>query len=317
MKERNYKTLVNRYLTNRCTPEETKQVLKWMHSPEGKAYMEQLMSKELQMIDQEIHQEISGEVVPINRPRKGKNRMGLVAVIVFLMIAGWSLMGVIQQQNEGKEAKVPMMEKVAPRGSKMRITLSDGSRVVLNAESCLSFPKHFSETSRVVYLQGEAFFEVTEDRQRPFSVVSGEITTTALGTSFNVNAYEDFKKVEVALVTGKVQVKAERMQASAMLVPGEKLAYSGRSKLTKLRFDSEKEVGWKDGWIIFENASFQEVQSTLERWYDVSIFCDKVLQRDWNYSGKFHHASLENVLENIGFARKFQFSIKNKKVNLY
>src|SRR5690606_21518010 len=113
--------------------------------------------------------------------------------------------------------------KSNPIGQKSIIQLADGSKVVLNADSELKFLDNFGQGHREIYLKGEAFFEVALDSLRPFTVYSGESVTMALGTSFNINSYDN-KKVQIQLATGKVKVIHEDKEKEPVyLDPGEEV----------------------------------------------------------------------------------------------
>ena len=110
------------------------------------------------------------------------------------------------QPEKVDSGKAAMIDKSNPRGMKTTILLSDGTKVKLNSETSLRYPEYFSDSVRIVYLKGEAFFEVERDESKPFIVISKGIRTKVLGTSFDIRAYPDEVELSVGVVEGKVQV---------------------------------------------------------------------------------------------------------------
>lgn len=217
-----------------------------------------------------------------------------------------------------------LVEKRAPLGQKLTVKLQDGSIVKINAGSRIVFPKAFHHSKREVLLEGEAFFEVTKDPERPFVIKSKDLITTVLGTSFVVKAYEDEPQVHVAVLTGKVLVESKRKSKTEdqgdklYLLPNEAITYSTENNLlAKADFSYNKSFSWKDNVLYFENVSFKEVISTLSKWYgkEFEIKMDITYQND--FSAKYDDQSLEMVLEGIGFAFGFKYNITKSKVIIY
>jgi len=221
------------------------------------------------------------------------------------------------------EHTTPVIEKIEKNtelGQKLTFHLNDGTKVVLNAGSSLIYPSHFGDKERKLKLQGEAFFEVKKDISRPFKVITGSVVTTALGTSFNINAFPSNEKIEIALITGKVSVESATQTGKSsllMLSPGEmaKVLKSDNS-ITKSLFDVDSEISWKDGLIYFKDADYDEVVSKLERWYGVNIHANKEPESKWSFSGKFEDETLENLLIALQFGHNFEYEINEKEVNL-
>lgn len=228
--------------------------------------------------------------------------------------------------NQFSEGATDAMEQFvtteSPRGQISLINLPDGSRVWLNAGSSIRYIEHFSEVARDIYLDGEAYFEVARDTTRPFTVIAGNTSTTALGTSFNINNYTDNSEVEIELLTGKVSVKSisenrTELTGEFVLQPGERATYSkGSGQFDKGNFDPAKALNWKNGIIQFENATFTEVKNTLERVYAIDISTDNKLNRTWSYNGQFSDEPLELVLKKLSLTEDFSYEIDKNKVRL-
>lgn len=158
----------------------------------------------------------------------------------------------------------------ADKGDKARIELPDGTNVVLNSASQMSYLNDFGKKNRCVQLNGEAFFKVAHDESRTFIVQVGELEVKVLGTSFNVSAYEDDEDIVVVLQEGKVGVYAQGM--SHTMIPGDKLEYNKLTqKLTTTKVNSEDYIEWIKGNLYFDKESLKNIMSTLSRIYNVEI----------------------------------------------
>ena len=153
-------------------------------------------------------------------------------------------------------------------GMEYTLTLADGTKVYLNAESKLSFPVSFKGAQRMVELSGEAYFEVAKDANHPFVIKTRDLSVKVLGTSFNLRAYEDEEVVTTTLTAGKVQVFDGRQFKD--IVPGEQVVYEKAARTMEV---SKVEVGrymaWREGKFVFRNERLEDVMKYLARWYNV------------------------------------------------
>lgn len=200
-----------------------------------------------------------------------------------------------------------------PAGKRSIITLSDSSKIFLNSESKIEYPKDFNQGERWVRLTGEAFFEVRKNG-KPFSVIANNTEIKVLGTSFNVK--EENNDLSVALVSGKVQID-DRKGNQVQLNPMEMLAIKDDGNFFKTGFDTLEITGWKDRILVFRSASFGEVKEKIENWYGVELILKGKVPRQWKYSGIYKEETLENVLRGIFITSGMQFNIDNRKVTLY
>ncbi|MAT38765.1 MAG: hypothetical protein CL946_04095 [Ectothiorhodospiraceae bacterium] len=234
-----------------------------------------------------------------------------IAIVFFLSFLGTHYLNDLDQRQADL---VHLIRKENPRGQKSTIMLPDGTKVTLNAESTISYLSGFSKTERRVQLTGEAFFEVVKDKTKPFTVETRNLLTTALGTSFNVDAYPDHEE-EVTLLTGKVKISNSRdINQSETLLPGNKATFRDGS-LEKIIESSLDHVKWKDGIIVFQSTPFEEGILELERWYGVTIEVrDLPDDPDMTFTARFENDNLANVLKTLGYALRFEFNIEGKKI---
>ena len=157
-----------------------------------------------------------------------------------------------------------------PVGGQYQLTLTDGTKVWLNAASTIKFPPAFSGDERRVMLSGEAYFEVAKDPAHPFKVLMEDSTTVAVtGTHFNINAYQNEKEQQVTLLEGSVNVS--NAINAIKLEPGTQALIQNRQITKDKVLDAEEITGWKDGLFVFHDATLESIMMQLERWYDAKI----------------------------------------------
>ena len=193
-------------------------------------------------------------------------------------------------------------EQKTPKGKQRHIVLEDGTNVWLNANSELKYAKNFSgKKNREVYLEGEAFFDISENKEKPFIVYTSGLAIKVLGTAFNVRSYADDHVVETTLVRGKVSIAsaAEDSIDQVTLLPNQQALFSKDSKTIALKeaVNTENYIAWKNGWMIFDDKPFSYIKETLERWYNVTIVMEDENSLTCAFSAKFKDKTLEEVLE--------------------
>ncbi len=241
--------------------------------------------------------------------------LGVLALALMLAV----LANIMLPQDPVQLVEAPILyeEHTAPPGVKSNLTLQDGSKVILNSGSSLRYIKNFEADQRVLELVGEAYFEVAKDSTRPFTVRTGQITITALGTSFNIKAYQK-EEIDISLLTGLVEVGSEMGQFDKVnLVPGEVLNVNlENQKIQKGQFDEEKSLAWTRKTILFDHAPIAEIIRVLENWYGVEIKFINRPKKDLLVSGLFKDQTLENVLEGLSYSARFEFEIQKDQVNI-
>jgi ferric-dicitrate binding protein FerR (iron transport regulator) len=184
------------------------------------------------------------------------------------------------------------------------IELPDGSVVTLNHNSKIDFPTEFTSDVREVFIEGEGFFDVVPNPNKPFIIHAGKANIKVLGTSFNVNAYPDNENVEVVVSTGKVQVYTEETDKASshevILDPGDKGIYVNASKeLLKLQNQDVNYIAWKTRHLIFSDTSLKEVIKQLNKLYGIEIKAVDPALEEMSYSGHFENNSIDFILEVI------------------
>lgn len=210
--------------------------------------------------------------------------------------------GQLAYHQSGRNTDAPVFNTLStPRGRQFSLYLPDGSRVWMNAATALRYPTRFSSTDRTVEIVGEAYFEVALDKSRPFFVKVGDkASVQVLGTSFNINAYENESGVYTTLIDGAVRVQNKDNSSNLILKVGELATVSDKSgKINVETADIAKVTAWKNGLFNFENESLQTVMKQLERWYDIEVVYEKGIPEIYFVGKMSRNLSLESVLKTL------------------
>ncbi|MDR1382087.1 MAG: DUF4974 domain-containing protein [Tannerella sp.] len=201
-----------------------------------------------------------------------------------------------------------------PAGQRVKVTLQDGTDVWLNAKTTLSYPTVFGDGERHVRVEGEAFFDIAEDAERPFTVSARNIKMKALGTGFNVYSYPNEPFVRVSLIEGKLNVYRTDAEAEAiMLNAGEEITAEGE-RMTRKAIAHADYFFWKDGIYSFHNEMLGDMLKKLELYYDVKIVVEDPSISRWEYTGKFRQR--EGIDEIIRMIRKIhRFKVEKDEEN--
>jgi len=178
------------------------------------------------------------------------------------------------------------------------VTLEDGTMIWLNADSKLRYPAHFDKRHREVYLDGEAYFDVMHDQERPFTVHTAHLTTTVLGTAFSVTAYNNIPVESVVVSRGKVRV-AHNNQVLGFLTPDKRVDYQvGNGKSYLSGTDATAAAAWKDGKLQFENQNMLDIAARLSRWYGYNVRFAHTGLKNCRYTASFdNHIPLNSLLK--------------------
>lgn len=202
-----------------------------------------------------------------------------------------------------------------PTGGQYNIVLADGTKVYLNAVSSIKYPTQFNGSQRMVELEGEAYFEVAKNKNKPFIVKSNNQAIEVLGTHFNVHAYDNEAVVKTTLLEGSVAVTYKNQKA--ILKPGQQSNVSDNfNKITIREVDTEAAIAWKNGRFKFDNADLKTVMKQLERWYGIKVeYRGDVSEARFN-GGTFRNKNLSEVLKVLELSN-IKFKVEGKTIIVY
>lgn len=268
------KELLNKYLEGSASDEEIREVDDWYKSFESHAGLtEQLNTDQRTALEQLLFLRISRQAgldqpeAKVIRPRF--RDWWAAAGIVLLLAAG----GIYFALNQGRthEAQSVMITETADKGNIKKIALPDGSTIWLNIDSKLRYAQ---QNDREVWLDGEGYFEITPQAGKQFLVHTGKLDVQVLGTSFNIDAYTPGEFVMVTVASGKVAVSNEKNAAITLTANQQAIYQATADKIEKYDVSATDAGAWKEGILVFKNASFRSIARKLERRYDVRIRFD-------------------------------------------
>jgi len=239
------------------------------------------------------------------------------AASVAAMLVAALFIGLFIHKND----KIPNNQFVtifSPRGEKSKVVLADSTVVWLNSESQLTYSNDFDGEMRLVTLSGEGYFDVKEDRDRPFIVKTTNADIEVYGTRFNVSSYPDEQQTETTLEEGKIGVYIVGKSNPVTVNPGQRFILNKQTGETSLKqVDTDLYTSWKENKLRFDNALFGDVVKKLERWYDVKIFLDKDLVYSERYTMCIKTESLREVMKRIKLTTPMSYKIDEEKVFIY
>jgi len=205
---------------------------------------------------------------------------------------------IYDKQGTGVDPSKVLLELTTPLGGMYQITLPDGTKVWLNAASSLKYPMSFAKNERKVTLVGEAFFEVTKDRSRPFKVLSKGQEIEVLGTEFNVNAYPENESIKTTLITGKVKLSNDNHALPPMyLKPGQQSINTDGRDIRIANVDVAPYIAWKEGLFYFDETPISDALRQIGRWYNVEVRYKSNLPQTHFYGRIKRSKPLREVLE--------------------
>ena len=238
-------------------------------------------------------------------------------------------------------------EVIAQKGSRSTLTLPDGSKVWLNADSRLTYHNSFNNSKREVELEGEAFFDVVKDTNRPFIVHTSGIDVKVLGTSFNVKSYPGDGTIEATLIRGMIEVVRKNNPSAPKMIlrPHEKLVFNKEistgsqpaisgNKAGKKMYAAEQDIAiallpkgkadslisetsWRYNKLIFEGDTFRQLANKLERWYDVKISIRDEKLLHYRFKGIFENETIQQALVALQLTNNFKYTISNNEIVIF
>lgn len=291
--------------------------------------------------------EESRKITPARYHNFGSILMRIAAVIVLLYSLGLTYF------HFKREVKTTYNEIFTLGGQRTSLVLSDGTKIWLNSESHLKYPDDMDGRNVKVYLEGEAYFNVSKKHGRKFIVNTSDIDISVLGTSFNVKSYPGDEKIETTLEEGKISITGKigenKLKQPIVLIPNQRVIFSkspvkgkecvmieateSQSELAKNKelqthqpkipniliqeySDTKFYTSWKDGKLEFRGEPFEDLAIRLERWYDVSIEIDDDEIKAWEYTGTFDKETIEQALRALSLSMPFTYTIKKNLIKI-
>jgi transmembrane sensor len=309
--------IIEKYHLGIATPEEASAVESWLND----SSIEPDIPKLSQQKRKEKKLAIWKGITQKNKAHQAKPRSYLfttaIAIIACSCVA-FAISFYIHKQDT-KPIYAAHYQLKSVNGQKSRITLSDGTVIRLNAGSTLNYPDHFTGQIRAVQLDGEAYFEVAQNKNKPFIIHTKQGIVRVLGTKFNLKAFHNDLTESLSLDEGSVRYSDQADSTNFVLLsPHQHAVLNDPDNSFNVRPSKPQDAAWLQNQLDFNNLPLTEIAKQLERWYGVSIILKREKLNEQRYTGTYHNPSLNHLLEQLGYVMGFKYTINQKKeVTIY
>ncbi|WP_394750172.1 FecR family protein [Spongiimicrobium salis] len=264
---------------------------------------------------------VASKYEAFNRKKSRKKKLTYISsvtaasLVLFVMLAGYYnyTNSTSSRSNTPAELADAFIHVNTENGLKKEITLPDGSVVLLNVDSELTYPKKFRDDIREITLVGEGFFDIAHNKEKPFIVNVNDMKVKVLGTSFNVKSYPNDEKVETTLVTGKVELIREK-ESPVILEPSQKaVLHKSDENLEIEKVETSEVTAWREGKLVFNKTSMEQVIRDLERKYNTNFTINSPDLHEYKYTGTFDNLTLDEVLKLLTISSPIEYTITEEK----
>jgi len=327
------KALLEKYRQGTCSPTEINLIEDWLatvKNEHGGLIDDNFIESQLTITKGRIDDMISAGPA-ISQQRSFSWWSVAASLLIFVTVAAAIGILYLKKPADNQLAAIPKISRhisngivyiETQKGITDHILLPDGSLITLNALSRVHYPVKFINHKRPVYLdEGEALFDVAKDKTSPFTVYTKKFATTALGTAFNIRSYANEHKESISLIHGKIRVDdlqpAAHADASKILLPHQQIVLNKISgSLIKTDFKDETPItAWKDGVLVFNDATVDEVINSVQNRFNVTIK-NNSSRISWSYTGTFTDESLIDVLKTVCLTEGLTYTINKNNIVL-
>ena len=311
MNEQESIKLITRVLANEASTEEQHQLEMWRKQDTRNEFLyTELVHIWNHAVPEDVNTEKAWEVV--EQKLQPASRSGGLGMIL-RMAAAILVIGIVGIMVS-RFFKEPSFQQIQTANNEIKqITLPDGSVVWLNQHSTLAYEKGFEGDARFLKLEGEAFFEVVKNPEKPFVITSSRSVTKVLGTSFNLNTLNG-GGASLTVVTGKVSFTANLTHEEVMVMAGQSATIDEVGHATATDHHEVNALAWRTQTLSFKDASLAEVFKTMERYFEIRIQVDEKRIYDCHFTGEFVKPTLKQVMDVIGKTLQLTYEQKGKQV---
>ena len=312
------KALFAKYLKGEVTAEERERIDLWYAS------LDRVLAEREQVTDthstQRIRKDILSQLRKVSGDKSAIRR--LVPVLKYaastVLLSGLALYGIKYSAKTPQQAVAQVITTAS--GIQKNIVLTDGSSILLNAESKLIVSADFNSKDRKVILVGEAFFHIAKDKKRPFIIRSGDLKTTVLGTSFNINAYPGMENIKISVATGTVKVARTMAQdvdglLSSSMVKDQTLVFNNKTKIAQIREGNTALLSaWDKGELYIDNASLPDIAKQLSRHYRIPVKLSPDLGSADRYTVRLENETIASSIRVLSDLTHLKFIVKQNQL---
>lgn len=330
IEDNKYLSLLDSFMRGDITHEDERILLEWFNSDEAQSkiysYYEgkwentfSELSLDIQMrMYENIHNKLNNSLTLTDVSPTSKrnhiipNFVRYIAAVCIILLVGFSSYYIAQEKAFSSKEFVVSVDK----GQKATLTLPDGTLVSLNSASKIKYDNSYNRKQRRIILEGEAYFEVAKDKDRPFIVTANNIDVEALGTSFNVKSYSTEGNITVTLVEGKLRVSNDISET--FLKPNERLVYDKRTESfdKKNTYDVSNVAAWRNNELAFYGETLEDIGHVLSRIYNIDIVFTSESAKHYSFSGVIRNNSLNNVMEIISMTAPIKYKVYKDTIEI-
>lgn len=311
--------LIRKYHLGQCTPDEENAVLQWLAGDGPDDVPSYLEGNERDAVQSRLWNGPEGLQAFTRGPEKAGRSLSIwkwsriaASVAIVSGLAWYGYEQFAKRNSALQTAQVSFQEIRTAHGEKKKFYLPDSSLVYLNAGSYLRFPDHFTDTSRSIRLSGEAFFEISKDPSRPFTISTENTETRVLGTVFNLKAYPG-EETELVVVEGKVRFG--RAAKQVVLTANQLASFDAAAdKLSSRNVYAGAYAAWKQNRLIFRDSRLPEIAAVLERWYGIRVEIRNKALEKVIFTGTYENPSLQAILDDMSSVMKFTYTQQGEQL---
>ncbi|MDR1371031.1 MAG: DUF4974 domain-containing protein [Dysgonamonadaceae bacterium] len=320
--------IFERYVSGEASPDEVLQLKSFL---EQDANLNEWMENQIMSSSHTIESEIKAKLLENIRSQTGYNtqtgygtphtsrfsfRNFKLDLKRFIDVAAVLLILVFCAQLYLKPQKIESFEIVAGQGKKTSLTLSEGSKVVINSGSKIIYDSNYNLKDRSLKLEGEAFFDVKYDPEKPFIVECKDIKIKVLGTSFDVKAYQVEDHISIVLTSGKIKLTTPKEEIE--MFPNDRIVYNKTTQITILeKINTENYMDWMQDYLRFENESLGVIMKTISQIYNVKIVFEDPGLETQRFTGTIDNTSINSVLDAIKLTSSISYRTEDGVIYLY
>lgn len=301
--EKELAVLIKKYQNGRCSPDELKLIENYLNSfQDSQNEWDETTFGKKNFVEEKLFAKIQNQIAVEQKQKSSRYVkpnfiLRVAASLAFIFVLGFTAYYFFFTENQKSIVEVKWNEKKTKIGEKSIITFLDGTKITLNADSKLKYSLNSESNLREVYLEGEAYFEVAPNKEKPFVVHSSDLSTIALGTKFNVKAFAKEKEIVVSLVEGRIKVTSNDT-TEQILNHNQQFTYNVKTGKHKVKsFDVMQVIGWRDNILIFDNAVLEDALVIIERAYGVKFELTDESIKNLKIKANFENESIWTIVK--------------------
>ncbi len=248
--------------------------------------------------------------IPVKNFRFYLKKIANIAAVLFVLIAGVNLYFLLKPQ------KTESFEIATNQGEKANLILPDGSKIIINSGSKIVYYSDYNEKNRFIKLEGEAFFDVRNNPEKPFVVDCNSLKISVLGTIFDIKAYQAEDIISIVLNSGKIQLTTPKEKIE--MAPNNRIVYNKTTQTTTLeKVNAQDYTDWTQMSLHFDNESLEAIMKTISQKYNIDIVFENSYLKNQRFTGTIDYMNINNVLNAIKQTSSIDYRIKDGVVYLY